>query len=327
MQHPEPSFARPQSLPRPTDATGTARRVGIEVECGGLTERELADRAASVLGGTVEPDGPYAFRVKNTRIGDLKVMLDTAFREKADSHLARLGLDWGRAVIPAELVTDPILPEDIAQVDELCRNLRAAGATGTRDGLLLGFGTHLNIAVAGLDGPSILPTVRAFALLEGWLRQRDPIDPARRLLPFVDPYPTALTDRLAADDAAGLSLGRLMDIYLDLAPSRNHALDLLPLFRHADSERVTSALAHAEQVSPRPAYHYRLPDSRLDEADWSIAYEWNRWCLVERVAADAPLLEALAAAWRSHRRQILHLGRGWPETADGILRQAAEARA
>ena len=51
-------------------------------------------------------------------------------------------------------------------------------------------------------------------------------------------------------------------------------------------------------VKGRPAFHYRLPDCKINEAGWSAATAWNRWVYVETLAADAELLQELVEAWR-----------------------------
>jgi hypothetical protein len=77
-------------------------------------------------------------------------------------------------------------------------------------------------------------------------------------------------------------------------------------------------------VKPRPAFHYRLPNCMVDEADWTLAEEWNRWVVVERLAydraktgrmsweylkADAdsmrPLIDAWPDAARKHVKGLL----------------------
>ncbi|WP_164870907.1 amidoligase family protein [Mesobaculum littorinae] len=307
-------------LPHPQDAEGNPRRVGVEVECGGLTEERLAGIATQVLGGSARRTAGYEFAVTDTSIGDLQVMLDTALKDHAQTELVRRGLDMGRGVIPVEFVTDPILPTDLVHVDAFCRALRAAGATGTRDGAFLGFGVHLNVTAAGLGVDGVLPTLRAFALMEAWLRRADPIDASRRILPFVDPYPARFVDALAAPDAAGWDMKSLIDTYLRLTPSRNRGLDMLPLIRHLAPDRVQNEVDGASSIKARPAYHYRLPDCRIDDPDWSVTREWNRWVRVERVAADPAALDALADGWRKYRSRRLPFGRGnWALTVSDIL--------
>ncbi len=307
-----------EALPVPNCHDGSARRVGIEVECGGLREDRVAELVAERFGGTVRGDGPYTRRVEGSRIGDVEVLLDTALRDKVDSAVARVGLDLGRAVIPVEFVTEPVPPGRIAEVDALCDALAAEGAFGTQDGVALGFGLHLNVALAGIQVDDILPTLTAFALMEDWMRGRMALDTSRRLMPFVDPYPAALLDRLC-DPAEDWTLPRLADVYLSLAASRNHALDLLPILKTAYPDRVVGAVPQMDHKSARPAWHYRLPDCRIDDPAWSIALEWNRWCAVEEVGANRALLERLKGHWRAYRNRALPIPGQWASVSAEIL--------
>ena len=307
-----------QSLPVSNLHDGSPRCVGIEVECGGLSEDTVARIIADTLGGTISRTGDYERRIEGTEIGDIEVLLDTAFRDKVESQLARQSLEVGRAVIPVEYVTAPIPPDRIERVDALNVALARAGAFGTQDGVLLGFGVHLNVALPGTHVDDILPVLTAFALIEDWLRLRIGIDASRRLLPFVDTYPTVLLDALC-EPTTDWTLERIKSTYLTNAPSRNHALDALPLLKHLEPERVVDAVPQMAHKSGRPAWHYRLPDCRIDEEDWSVALEWNRWCAVERVAADADLLTRLKHRWRDYRSRLLPIPGQWARKSAKVL--------
>jgi len=307
-------------LPEPNDRAGEPRRVGIEVECGGLPEDRVAELVAEELGGAPRRTGGYVWEVPGGELGRVEVLLDTAMRDRVQGDVGRAGLDLGRAVIPVEFVTQPILPEQIPRIDALCRRLAAAGATGTQDGIALGFGVHLNVALAGLDLDGIQPVLTAFALVEDWMRARMRLDPSRRLLPFVDTYPTVLLDRLC-DPETTWTLARLMSAYLETAPTRNHALDVLPILKQIDAARVVDAVPAMKTKSARPAWHYRLPDCRIDQEGWSVALEWNRWCWVERVAADPVLMQRLVTAWRDYRRRRIPVPGQWAGTSAEILDQ------
>src|SRR3546814_9457337 len=41
-----------------------------------------------------------------------------------------------------------------------------------------------------------------------------------------------------------------------------------------------------ELIKARPTFHYRLPNARLADPQWSIVREWNLWVRVERLAHD-----------------------------------------
>jgi len=311
-------------LPRETNRNGELRRVGIEVELAGVTEGRIAEIAADSVGGRVVENSPFSFVVEGSALGDIEIVLDTRYRKEAQNKLVRAGLKLSRGLVPAEIITAPILPSQIGQLDALLDALAASGATGTEGAMLHGFGTHLNVQLAGETVDDILPVLRAYALAEAALRDETEIDRARAVLPFVTPYSDKLLDRLADPDCPGWSLERMMDVYLEEAPSRNHALDLLPIIRHLDEPRLLAAMDEAQAVSGRPAFHFRLPDSRVGEDDWSVAREWNRWVGVETLAADAAKVEALARAWREHRAH-LSLPGSWTRRSRDILAGTAAA--
>jgi hypothetical protein len=300
-------------LPLPADrAAAEARRTGVEIEFGGLREAEAAELARVLLGGRVERPGANEARLLGSRIGTLEVVLDTAYRDPGESALKSAVLEQARAVVPVEIVTEPLDRSALGLLERLLSMLAEAGATGTGDGALLGFGVHLNTEVPGEAREDIEPVLLAYALMEDWLREADPIDASRRLLPFVEPYPRPFVDALV-EGLGGEGLAGLIDGYLAHNATRNRGLDLLPLFRHLDEARIVAALGDAGAVKPRPTWHYRLPDCRLGDPAWSLAYEWNRWVLVERLAANVELLDRLRALWREHRGALTTVRRDWRE--------------
>ncbi|WP_375261714.1 amidoligase family protein [Palleronia sp.] len=307
-----------KSLPAPTTHAGEIRKVGVEVELGGLDEDRVAAILAAQLGGTIKRTAEYERRVEGSAIGDIDVLLDTALRDRVAGQITRMGLDLGRAVIPVEFVTDPVAPEQISLVDRACRALSLAGGTGTQSGLLLGFGLHLNVALPGTQVDDILPTLTAFALIEDWMRDKMHLDAARRVQPFVDTYPSELVDRLC-DPSGNWTIQRLVSTYLSLAPDRNHALDALPILKHLNAAAVVAAVPQMSHKSGRPAWHYRLPDCRLDDPTWSVALEWNRWCVVEEVAQNEDLVERLKTAWHAYRSRALPIPGRWYAVSGEVL--------
>lgn len=312
----------PDALPTANTRAGSPRRVGVEVEFSGVTEETVARRLVECLGGTVSEDpANHHWIVSDSAIGGFECYLDSRPLEKLDQdNLGRHLRDLARSVVPVEIVSDPIKVSDIAQLDKALVDLRDAGATGTRAGILLGFGVHFNPEAVSTELRDVLPVLTAYALIEDHLRRLADIDMARRLLPWVDPYPRALVDALAAETPPQ-SMAALIDTYLDHAPSRNHGLDMLCLFAEADRDRVARVM-EMTQISARPTYHLRLPDCRIDEADWSLAKEWSRWVLVEKVAADDALMERLKAAWRKHRSSFTTLRGDWAQRCAALLNEA-----
>ncbi|WP_158275455.1 amidoligase family protein [Maritimibacter sp. 55A14] len=318
-----PDFA---ALPDPLGLGGAPRRVGVEIEFGGLDTRRAGELVQARFGGRLEVSGPQDVRVRGTKHGDFEIYLDARWRDAADTPLKKAGLELGRAVIPVEIVTPPLPVAALPDLERLRADLRAAGALGSRDGLLLGFGLHFNPEVPALEGTAPVHILTAFALIEDWLRKRNPIDISRRLLPFTDPYPRSLIDALA-DGWPDLDLDGLFDVYAAHRPSRNRGLDMLPLLAHLDRARFDRLFGDQGKLRARPTFHYRLPDCRIDEPGYSLAAEWNQWVLVERVAADAEAMADLTVGWDAHRNAFLSLRPDWARQSGEILRAHGHAGA
>jgi hypothetical protein len=303
-------------LPQPLNAEGEARRVGVEIELGGLDEARVARIVADRLGGRADQEDSHIWAVRESGIGDVEVYLDIFLRKAQKSRLRDLALDLGREVVPVEIVTEPLDMDGLARLDDLRDALREAGALGSGAGLVFGFGVHFNIEVAsGVDADTVRPLL-AYALIEDWLRSAYPIDESRRLLPFTDPYPTDFV-RALIEAGPEASRDHVTGLYLELTPSRNRGLDMLPLFAHFDGPRVAAAIT--DKTSARPTFHFRLPDCRIDEADWSLAGEWWRWVAVERVARDDALLRRLSDAWLDDHGLVTLSRQHWAARAGRIL--------
>jgi hypothetical protein len=311
-------------LPQPKNAKGDPRLVGVEIELGGLPVAQVARLCAETLDGTASQVDSHIWRVENSQIGQIDIYLDIFLRNAQQSKLRDLALDLGRDVVPVEIVTAPLDMDGLGGLDDLRNVLRDAGALGSGAGWFFGFGLHLNIEMASdADADTIRPLL-AYALIEDWLRAANPIDEARRLLPFTDPYPIDFTRELikAGPDA---SRDHVTGLYLELTPSRNRGLDMLPLFAHFDVARIRAAIT--DKTSARPTFHFRLPDCRIDEADWSIADEWQRWLTVERVAADTALITRLSQAWLDDHGLLTLSRQSWASRAGRILQSAGLNRA
>jgi hypothetical protein len=311
-------------LPQPVNADGVPRLVGVEIEFAGLTEAEAASPCADVLNGRVLQLDSHIWRVEDSDLGRLDIYLDIFLRKAQQSRLRDAALDLGREVVPVEIVTEPLDLDGLARLETLRDRLRGAGALGSSAGWFYGFGVHLNIEIASECDADIVRPLLAYALVEDWLRSANPIDDARRLLPFTDPYPTDFVRELIK---AGPEATRdhVTSLYLELTPSRNRGLDMLPVFAHFDQDRVAAAIH--DKTSARPTFHFRLPDCRIDDANWSLAGEWDRWRLVERVAGDSALLDRLAQAWEDDHGFLTLSRQSWAERAGRILQSAGFDRA
>ena len=325
MAQPAPSpllidFDRP---PRMRNADGGMRMVGVEIEFAGLTAEAAAKALALSFGGGVNQKDPHAFIVKNSMLGDIAIELDLRYVHPAGKRKKTLFLAVGaklasllgsaiRHVVPCELVTAPVPIDQLHEVDRVLAVLRQAGAKGTQDGALYAFGLHFNPEAPALDIETILSILKAFVLLNPWLRRQVAPDTTRYLLGFADPFPDDYVRRIVAPDYHP-DMATFIDSHLAANPTRNRDLDLLPVLTHLDEDRVRAKLPN-EKINKRPTFHYRLPDARISDPGWSIAPDWNRWVAVERVAADPDKLDALGRAFLAFQGEA----KSWAEVAERI---------
>lgn len=303
------------------EGTSGARKVGFEVEFAGIDAAGAARILARAVGGTVESESPHFARVTGSRLGDLTLELDTRYAKAAedpgliDRALDALGAretaaDMLAYLAPIELVTPPLAPDEFDALDEAVAALGEAGLQGTKGATLNAFGMHLNPQLVPAEPARAIRVGAAYAFAEHWLRHEDPPDNARRATPFVDPYPTGYLRALAHALADG-SVPPLEDfiaLYARWNPNRNRGLDLWPLLGHLAPEACLSVRGRPVK-NARPAFHYRLPDSRVGQPGWSPRDALAQWDRLE-AAADAPdALEALRRAcldyadWRIARAE------------------------
>ena len=298
------------TLPRVLTEQGVERRVGVEVEFGGVEASGALTAIQQALGGEIERLSPTNGRVRGTPFGDFGVELDsTLFRERnyVDS-LKNLGMDvdqdevlgkaeelvlrFVREFVPFEVVTPPVPCTQLAALDALWHRLRELGAQGTHAAWHYSFGLHLNVEVAGNNPRGVLAPLKAFLLLEPWLVAQGRTALARRIGPFIRPFPREYRELVLALDYWP-EWPTLIEDYLRYNPTRDRPLDLLPLFAEVDPEGVRGRVENPHLVKSRPTFHYRLPNCEIDEPDWSPANEWNRWVLVERLADNPAALDEL----------------------------------
>lgn len=201
-------------------------------------------------------------------------------------------------VVPLEIVTPPIPLSELHWLDTLVRRLRDHEAKGTRHLLFYAFGVHLNPELPNLDVATILRYFRAFLCLHDWLAEEEKVAFSRRVTPFINRFPSDYTRKVVSPHYCPTQ-AEFIDDYLDANPSRNRALDLLPLLTWLDEPRVR-ALLPEEKIGKRPTFHYRLPNSDVDNPDWSIAQPWNNWVMVERLANQPKLLNEMMWALSRH---------------------------
>jgi hypothetical protein len=308
--------------PHTHDDQGELRRVGVEIEVLGLTIERASDILIELFGGQAVKDSEYQMKVVETALGKFGVEVDSsplkAIAKKRKRRRVIGAWDQIREkffgtvaeyVTPTEIVTAPLLPEDLIEMDRLTEVLRRAGAVGTEASVAYGIGVHLNPTVPSSGARVLRDHIRAFVLLYPWLVRVLHPNISRRFLRFIAPYPASYA-RLVLDPSYAPSLPELIDDYLRHNPTRNRGLDLLPLFAHLDRTRVERVIDD-KRVSARPTFHFRMPDSRVDDPCFRITDQWRAWLEVERLAADTPRLErlsrgafdALRSPWAMLRRR------------------------
>lgn len=299
--------------PRSRLENGETRHVGFELEFSGLTLERAADIVAMVVGGKVETFNPWYHLVKNTPWGNFILVLDFQFliNSGLQDWLRDIGLEgtleaeeieaieyflgtFSSSLVPYELTTPALSLSKMMIIEEIKNALRDAGALGTAANPLYVFGFHINPEMPALDVHTILAHLRAFLVLEELLHARIKPDLSRRLSPYIDPFCADYIMKVLHPSYRP-DMTAFMDDYIQANPTRNRALDLLPLLAWIDRTRVMSALPE-EKITPRPTLHFRLPNSRIDEHAWHTYDPWNNWVLVERLASDNDTLIAFAYA-------------------------------
>ena len=325
-------------LPPPAarNARGDVRKAGFELEFSGVSLNVAAMHVRKVFGGEHVIRSTFVHAVRGTPVGEFAVEIDTTvLKDKTyERPLRAVGFDARRrdvkwlegaildtfsTVVPAEVATPPLPVTDLARLDDLRARLRASGARGTRAGLVYAFGLHINPEIVSGDPAYLLSVLRAFVLLYPWLRKRTEVDFARRVSPYINPFPPAYVRLILSPDYPATA-GRLIDDYLAHNPTRNRPLDMAPVLAYLDPGRVARRVQERRLVKPRPAFHYRLPNCMVDEPGWTIAREWNTWVAVERLAADAARLAELSRDYlRADDQSVRPFYDRWPGIVDTYM--------
>lgn len=304
---------QPDMPPRATTADGKPRRIGVELEMIGLGVADVSEIVRELLGGTLQEESRYEHFVKGDEAGDWGIELDYAYlkeRGRADDDdddnddelqvlidnaaesLLRIGAE---AVVPVEVVSPPLPLARLTDIQQLIVTLRDAGAEGSGAGLTYAFGMQFNPELPGLDAKTVASYLKAFFCLYDWLMQRSEVDMTRRLSGFSAAFPASYIKKVVAPDYWP-EQDTLIDDYLEENPTRNRALDMLPLFLHLDKERLR-AVVDDPRVKPRPTLHYRLPNCEIDRDDWGVHLAWDDWLRVEQLACDESRLNEVCAAY------------------------------
>lgn len=312
---------------RQTNHEGAPRRAGFEIEFAGVEIDDCAELVTKVFPGAVTKVHKTLYHVDTEDAGRFNVELDVKLARKiseiAKKHEDELPGDVTlpkladevvpelvSLVAPTELVSPPLEFSRFEDFKKLIALLREHGAQGTDASMLYAFGVHVNAEAPSLEAEDILAFIQAFALLYEWLHKHLAMNFARKMTPFLAPWSPQYHD-LVLDTQYRPGMTRLIDEYIAHNPSRNHALDMMALFAHIDEDLVRSKVEDA-LIKPRPAYHFRMPNCRIEDEDWNIDEGWDAWVMVDDLAGDAGLLAAMIEDYRETGRGVtLPFDRTW----------------
>lgn len=334
--------------PQLRDQSGAMRRVGFEFEVGNLGVQKMAEALAQRLGGHLISLSSFQALIEDSELGKLKIERDTrlltslAYRD----WLSSLGVDFSpgsegerwernvdslsRQLIPCEIITEPLPMTELASLHRLLTIIEDMEGQGTQHSIYYAFGLHMNPSIPSAESRSLLAYLQSFLLLSDWIIEDAGTDFSRRFFTkYIDPFPKPYAELVLQPDYHP-DLARLMGDYLAFNPTRNRGLDMLPIFHYLDSERVLASVRESEKslIKPRPAFHYRLPDCRVGEPGWNLEDEWNRWQLVEVLAADQAKRFDLLLAWQREqsRFRISHRG-AWVERVRAFVNEESSQAA
>jgi hypothetical protein len=292
------------------NARGQPRRIGVELEMLGLDVNDIAEIVARRIGLTITIDGRYRRVLTGDAAGDWIVEVDfdllqrlgqeerdeqdllDELRGSAEGVLKALA----DLIVPLELVSPPLPMPRLGDMEDIIVLLREAGAKGTSESFSYAFAMQFNPEIPSDDPQVITAYLQAFLCLYEWLLLRTDVNLTRRFTSYIDPFPKDYV-RIVIQADYRPDTGALIDDYLAHNPTRNRALDLLPLFMHLDEARVR-AVADDLLIKPRPTFHYRLPNCEIHLPGWGLQPAWEDWLEVEALAADPARLHACCAAYR-----------------------------
>lgn len=315
---------------------GDTRKVGLELEFAGIEIEEGAEIIQSLYGGRIQKENRYHFEILDTKMGDFRVELDARILRKMASE--DLFSQWGieldeetfrkpiedvvdklaRTVVPLEIVMPPVPMHNLHQLERLRSKLQQNKAEGTHTSLVHAFGMHINIESPDLRIPTLLRYLRSFMILYPWLVQILEIALSRRLSPFVDPFPNKYVSKILEPDYDP-DQEQFIEDYLEFNPTRNRPLDMMPIFAMLDAGLLQPVM-EGKKNEPRPTFHYRLPNSRIDDPEWRFEDEWNHWLEVEKLAHDEEMLNKLSRLYITRKKEtVLAFRKEWANTVTILL--------
>jgi len=318
------------------NSKGEERSIGFEFEFTGVEMETAAELIQSLYGGEINKITTYTFEIFDTQFGNFKLELDAQLlnEKKYESMLKSIGIDISKlkniqsiegklkdlasSVVPYEITSPPIQLSHIHNLNTLIEGLRNLKAKGTGSSIFYAFGLHINPEVPDPSVESLLNHLRAYVLLDPWIRHDASINVSRQISPYIKEFKEDFVQLILLPDYKP-TLDEFIREYFMYDNSRNRPLDLLPLFMFLNRD-LTEPFLKDTLTMPRPTYHYRLPDCSIEDPRWSLASEWNRWVLVETLAEDDKALNKFATTYLEMKNEtLLGFESKWIKTIQGWI--------
>ncbi|WP_321314737.1 amidoligase family protein [Halarcobacter sp.] len=287
------------------------RHVGVEIEYSNLDLKKSAQLAQEIFKGEIVEKTKYEISLKDTDYGDFKFELDAQLLQKMqdDNLFEKLGNIIGKIsndldnfvdktsknFVPFEIAMPPIPISDFGKVDKLVQKLRLNGALGTTYSFQYAFGVHLNIEPPSQDIDDVLRLFKSFLILQKWIEVQSEVDIARKISPFINNFSKEYIS-LVIDIEYWPTKEQFIKDYIDYNPTRNRVLDMLPIIAFWDEDIINKYLPK-EKINKRPTFHYRLPNSKVDQFRWFISQELQLWVIVELLASNDEVFNQMSKSF------------------------------
>lgn len=318
------------------NARGKQRKVGLELEFAGIEIESAAKIIQSLYGGELKEEHRYYFEILDTEFGDFRVELDARIMRKMASRdvFRKWGVDLdeesirqsledvvdklAKTVVPLEIVMPPVPVGQLHRLEELRAELQKNRAEGTHTSFVHAFGMHLNVESPDLETSTLVKYLRSFLLLYPWLLERLEIDFSRRITPFVGSFPQKYVTKILEPSYRPDQEQFIRD-YVEFNPTRNRPVDMMPIFGLLNEDLILPEMK-GKKNEPRPTYHYRLPNSRIDDSNWRFEDEWNLWLEVEKLAGDEEMLNKLSRLYLNRKEKtVIAFRKEWATTVTILL--------
>lgn len=325
-----------KSPPIVKNAQGEQRKAGLELEFAGIEIESAAEIIQSLYGGELKEEHRYHFEILDTDLGDFRVELDArilrkmasrdVFRKSGmnlDEESIRQSLEdavdkLAKTVVPLEIVMPPVPFGQLHRLERLRAELQKNRAEGTHTSLVHAFGMHMNIESPDLKISTMIAYLRSFLILYPWLLEKLEIDFSRRITPFVGSFPQKYVAKIL-DPSYRPDEEQFIKEYVEFNPTRNRPVDMMPIFGMLNKELILPEMK-GKKNEPRPTYHYRLPNSRIDDSDWRFEDEWNHWLEIEKLAGDDKMLNKLSRLYLTRKEKtVIAFRKEWATTVTILL--------